>query len=310
MARRRRPPPPEPEPQARPSLCSPARYATVHRAAGTCLLPDELDALARAAAPDPHPVLEQPDAGRKARALRAALGESVGGGAASSDADWAALPAARADPALQAVFRRALRPERPRSWLRNSRQWLSSRDIDAVMVQYTASHPHFAYLGALPMDFEARDRATGACVSHAACGAHVGELLRQGKTLVGVVLNLDKHTESGSHWVACLAGLDPGVPGRFGLWYYDSVASPPTPEVRAFMRRMAGEMRAALGPAAAARFRLHWNTRRKQWENTECGVYSMLFLIVCLTTELPVPAVCAAMRGDGVTNRLRRVLFR
>lgn len=291
---------------AAPTHCAPARYATVRPAAGTCLLPEELNAVAVATLPDPLGVVAAPSPAAKARALHAALGTRPG-----DDGALAALPHVRADPRLRALFDRAMRPERPASWARNPKQWLSSPDIDRVMRQYTASHPHFAYLGALPMDFEAvLDASTGECVSRTACAAHVVSLLRQGKTHLAAVLNLDDHTQSGSHWVACAAGLDPADKRRFGLWYYDSVGRPPTREVRAFMRRLRGEVRAALGQGAAARFRIHWNSTRKQWQNTECGIYAMLFNIAFVTTDRPVRDICAAMRSDGQTHSLRRVLFR
>lgn len=296
--------PPNSAAVAAPSLCAPARYPLRQRT-GTCLLPEELNEMAVRLVRDPRKrasVLSAGAAGAKARALHAALGTR-------QDVAWSLMPAVRSDPVLRGALSRAFRPARPSSWARNPRQWLSSLDIDAVMRQYEESHPHFRYLGALPMDFAESDPSTHRCVSEAACHLHVESALRSGKSLIGMALNLDDHTESGSHWVACCAGIDPADPLRFGVWFYDSVARPPTPQVRAFVKRLALEVRGVLGEAASAHFRIHWNTRRKQWENTECGVYTMLFLIACVTTAQPVPKICAAMRGDAATNRLRDLLY-
>ena len=121
---------------------------------------------------------------------------------------------------------------------------------------------------------------------------------------------MDNHTQRGSHWVACYMGLNPRVPQRYGIWYYDSVARPAPPEIAQFMQRMHAEVQQAHLPAAA-RFQLRSNRVRKQYQNTECGIYACAFLIACVTTPLPFDTICQhVMEPDATTRKLRRVLFR
>ena len=51
----------------------------------------------------------------------------------------------------------------------------------------------------------------------------------KGKKQIGVVFNLDKHTQSGSHWVAMHCNLD--NPGLGEICYWDSYGIKPNPEV-------------------------------------------------------------------------------
>jgi hypothetical protein len=234
------------------------------------------------------------------RRLHAALGTMPG-----EEHRWLARPEVRSVPELRRALSDAFRPAHPHSWMSNLRAWLSTCDIEAVMRQYEAAFPRFLFLGALPRDFAGRD-ARGGCVSPPMCSFDLRGLARRGKDCFGAVVNMDPHTRGGSHWVALFCGLDPAQIYRYGVFYYDSTGRPPPSEVAAFMRQVQAQAQAQ----ARDQFTVGVNRVRRQYRNTECGLFAMHFVISCLTTRRSYAQICERMGGDDQINLLRRVLFR
>ena len=224
---------------------------------------------------------------------------------------WVDLPFVARDRPLQAHLRASVfRPEMPPSWHMNSHEWLSNRDIHQAMRQYEDRCPDFAFLGVFPIDFAAV-LEDGKCVAVEMCRLDVGRLWSQGRRHLGVVFNTDKHHESGSHWVCCYVGLDPSPRARhFGVFYYDSVCQPPPAEVRRFGEELRQQVSRVHGPRAADRFVFHTNRVRRQFKNTECGVFAMLFIVCCLAGRLGCEDICRAMGTDEHVHRMRSVFFR
>ena len=98
------------------------------------------------------------------------------------------------------------KPFMPKKWEENPREWLNTIDIRDVMNQYEVKHQDFEFIGPVPMDFDSKV-GFGQCVVDELCKVSLKSLLNKGKNKLGVVFNLDKHTESGSHWVAMWANL-------------------------------------------------------------------------------------------------------
>lgn len=238
-----------------------------------------------------------------ARRVHATVGTHPG-----EEHKWLDLAQVRRRPGLHAELSRAFRPKRPASWQANPRTWLSSVDIAEVMRQYETSHGlHF--VGVFPRDFATR--VMGRCVSEPMCNLHVRALQDAGRSSAGIVFNMDKHTQRGSHWAACFVGVNPRRRHRFGVWYYDSVARPPPPEIAAFMQRMQSEAREVFGDKVGARFQRAHNVVRRQYKNTECGIYACLFLVACIATNETFDTICRGIMADDDTTFITRdVLFR
>lgn len=279
----------------------------------SCLLPGDVAGLA--AAFDSHarstgsPPLRGAAGGGDAAVLREMhrrLGTPLG-----REELWVDLPFVARDRALQAHLRaHVFRPEMPPSWHVNSHEWLSNRDIHQAMRQYEDRCPDFAFIGVFPIDF-ADVLEDGGCVAVEMCGLDVRRLWAQGKRRLGVVFNTDKHHQSGSHWVCCYVGLDPGPRARhFGVSYYDSVRHPPPAEVRRFWEELRLQVSRVHGREAAERFIFRTNPVRRQFENTECGVFAMLFIVCCLAGRLECDEICRAMGTDELVHRMRSVFFR
>jgi hypothetical protein len=169
------------------------------------------------------------------------------------------------------------KPFMPKKWETNPREWLNTIDIRDVMNQYEVKHPDFEFIGPVPMDFDSRV-GFGQCVVNELCNISLKSLLDKGKHKLGVVFNLDKHTESGSHWVAMWAQLsNPGgdISGNSAgeICYWDSYGMRPNPEVVKLMNRLKEQAQELEKPVI-----IKVNKKRHQYKNTECGVYCIYFL--------------------------------
>lgn len=192
----------------------------------------------------------------------------------------------------------ALVPTCPMTWRKDPRTWLTNIDILKAMEQYERRYPSFKFAGVFPIDFATK--SGGGCISDVICDMRLKTCAeRYGR--LGFVFNLDKHDEPGSHWVAMYVGLRPRRP-NYGTFYYDSNGDIDAPkEIDALQARMAAQM-------ADPKFRVAQNTRQQQYENSECGMFVIHFLIECLKNR-PFDEIVASGIRDEDMNRLRFETF-
>jgi hypothetical protein len=176
---------------------------------------------------------------------------------------------------LRLIYKRDLKPEKPESWYRNPRTWLSNWDIHNVMVQYAAANVyHYAFLGVFPIDF-AMISQSGACMHSSLCTINVEKYLNEGKSFIGLITNLDRHDQSGSHWTSTFMVIDPKLP-TYGAYYYDSTGNSVPNYLFPFIKNVK-EQCDKLFPHKE--FKIIQNKKQHQRKNTECGIFSMLFQI-------------------------------
>ena len=309
----------------RPSHCSPRNYKAIAQT-GTCLTEDDVRTAAE------RILSTDTDTGtarmRSIPELLAALHERLGTRPnASEEVRWLASRDVASNPDLRSRIQQAFRPTHPESWLRNPKAWLSNEDIEAVMRQYEDHVPGFRFVGVFPRDFATRIGSKDApCVSDEMCRLTAEGLLREGAAQVGIVFNLDKHTQSGSHWTSMYACLDPRSAGkpehRHGVFYYDSTGRPPPKEMRDFAHRLRGEIEQLQSQGGkgssdkkdtknTTRIRVTHNRIRKQFQDTECGIYSILSLVAMIHTDVRFEEMCKeVMKRDGKMQEMRKILFR
>jgi hypothetical protein len=161
-----------------------------------------------------------------------------------------------------------LRPKRPSSWTTKPNTWLDTNNIDQVMKQYEIAYPHFTYLGAVPIDFSAQDPYVAGnekkCLYSYFCNINLNDLKQKGKTGIGAIFNLDPHFRDGSHWVGLYIDLV-----RRECDFFDSYGMKPHPLIFNLMKSLTLQMP----------LKLNYNARRFQFSDTECGMYSLYFLI-------------------------------
>lgn len=204
----------------------------------------------------------------------------------------------------------AFRPAAPETWLTNKNMWLSSNDIFMAMKQYERSNPDFKFIGVTPIDFASRPVDFGGrCVCPEMCSLDITKLVQKQKIKhCGVVLNLDKHDSKGSHWVSVYLGLDPAAV-NYGVFYYDSVGVPPKKEVIDWMHEVERCMY-QFRNSGDRHFKKQYNKIRRQFGHTECGIFSMVFLIHCIQRDETFENICSSLKGDDSMTSLREVLFR
>jgi hypothetical protein len=168
-----------------------------------------------------------------------------------------------------------LRPEMPREWTKNPIEWLSNYDIEDVMLQYSKDKKYkYAFLGVFPIDFSEEDKF-GRCLYSHICSVNVKKYINKGVKYLGLITNLDKHNQSGSHWTSTFIIIDPKNKS-FGAHYYDSNAKPIPSYVRKFINTMKKQMNEMY---PKEKFRITYNNRQHQKKNTECGMFSMIYQI-------------------------------
>jgi hypothetical protein len=163
-----------------------------------------------------------------------------------------------------------LRPKKPDAWGKDPDMWLDSTNISAVMNQFEESNSEFEFMGPFPIDFAAPDPYTRSggggqkqCLMNEMCELRVLDAKKNGTKYIGIVYNLDPHFKSGSHWVANFIDLKSNT-----CHYFDSYGMEPPKQIAAFMKWLAKQ---------DPNMRLHYNPKRLQYKNTECGMYCLLF---------------------------------
>lgn len=169
-------------------------------------------------------------------------------------------------------------PKHPREWKYNPNEWLSNYDIFNVLTQWEEAYPEFEFIGPTFIDFDApREGANGQCVERELCKFSLEEQIRAGRKKVAIVFNLDKHTQSGSHWVSLWVDIE----DKF-IFYFDSAGSKIPTEIERLVARIREQgMNIKRRPI---RFHFYENyPMEHQYGNTECGMYSIFFIITMLS---------------------------
>lgn len=173
-------------------------------------------------------------------------------------------------------------------------EWLSTYNINDVMEQYENSYDGFKFFGAVPMDFAELH------------GIEVGDINyakyhKQGINKIGVIFNLDNHDQPGSHWTAMYTDLDKGH-----IFYFDSFGVKAEPRVRALMRQQANYLK-SIGKNVDE-IRVDYNKVQHQKLGSECGVYSVNFLIRMARGD-DFDKLCSIPISDEAINKCRLVYF-
>ena len=169
-------------------------------------------------------------------------------------------------------------PTAPEIWKKNKKTWLTSTDISRVMLQYEKRYHHFTFIGPSPIDFDSI-KYNNTCVWDDLCNFSLEKHIKKGKTKIGIIFNLDRHWEGGSHWVALFIDCDKKI-----IFYFDSTGDAIPDEIKKFAKRVTKQGKD-----------LHHNpidftyddSKRveHQLEDTECGIYCLHFITTILRNK-------------------------
>lgn len=174
----------------------------------------------------------------------------------------------------QSLQQKYLRPAMPSAWKEDPDQWLDSTNIEAVMKQYEEAFPEFEFMGPFPIDFAHPDpykKGGKQCLIEEMCDLNLHNFFNHGKKYIGIIYNLDPHYKGGSHWVANFVD----IPGH-KTYYFDSYGMEPPKPVQTFMKWLTTQ---------DSKMKLFYNSRRFQFKGSECGMYSLYFIIRMLAGD-------------------------
>lgn len=211
-------------------------------------------------------------------------------------------------------------------------EWLSTTHINEVIEQYQSIHKNFIFLGAVPYDFEELP----------ILGIHninFNDMIEKDKTKIGLVINLDEHWKDGSHWVALYADLH-----NQHVYFFDSLGRRPLKRIRKFINKITKymyekkynsklhindvlnkiktiknlpknklnkliEKNKDLDNLLGGGFDIRYNNIQHQFDNSECGVYSINFIIRLVSGET-FDSVINNITKDEEMNLNRKIYFR
>ncbi len=194
-------------------------------------------------------------------------------------------------------------------------EWLSTSDINDVLEQYQSVHKDFLFLGAVPYDFEELSVLNIGNIK-------LKELDKLGKTKIGMVINLDEHNQSGSHWVALYCNLH-----KHQVYFFDSVGNPPRKKIKRFINKLTkyiykkkysidlpindikgGDYAHNIHFNNLSKIDIKYNHVKHQTQNSECGVYSVNFIIRLLEGE-KFNNIINNITRDEKMNQYRKEIF-
>jgi len=207
-------------------------------------------------------------------------------------------------------------------------EWLSTSHINDVIEQYQTIHNDFLFLGAVPLDFEDLPVLGISNLDFA-------DLEKKGKTKIGLVINLDEHWKDGSHWVGLFTDLKANQ-----IYYFDSLGKKPLKRTRKFVNRIAKYLYSKkygeklpindilqkikkiggkndknidsnphIKKLMDGKFDIRYNHIQHQFDNSECGVYSINFIIRLVSGE-SFDNVINNITKDEEMNANRKIYFR
>lgn len=149
------------------------------------------------------------------------------------------------------------------------KEWLSTNDINNIMSQYEKIYTNFKFFGAVPLN----------CNDLSFCSLYklnFDEYANKNIDLIGIVFNLDRHGQPGSHWVALFMDLAKGE-----VYFCDSNGRPPIDNIENIINEFMEYYKKKTGKNAIYKY----NSKAYQKDGSECGVYSCNFIIRKLSGE-------------------------
>lgn len=192
-------------------------------------------------------------------------------------------------------------PVSPKEWKKNPNEWLSSTDILAVMKQYEDVYSCFDFIGPSPIDFDVQQHY-GECVWQELCGFSISDQIKNGKYKIGMIFNLDPHTMGGSHWVSMFINIKKGK-----IFFFDSVGETAPKEIMVLVKRIQKQGKLLKKPINFTFDQNH--PTEHQYGNTECGIYSLYFIVHMLEDKHTAEYFKKHILSDKYMETFRKVYF-
>ena len=174
--------------------------------------------------------------------------------------------------------------------------WLDTNNVVDTMTQYEMKYKDFKYMGTVPIDFFEFDEFEINKFDY-------DSYIKKGIYKFGIIFNLDKHNQAGSHWVAMYSDLKSGK-----IYFYDSYGTRPPVEIKKLMEIHAKYYMDKLNSKNKLPD-IRYNQIRAQYKGSECGVYSINFILRLLRGD-SFNSICADKTSDDKINKCRKIYYK
>ena len=192
-------------------------------------------------------------------------------------------------------------PLSPKNWEKNPNEWLSSEDIINVMKQYEKAYKCFEFIGPTPIDFDKR-KFYGECVWEELCNFNLEEQIKHNKTKIGIIFNTDPHDKGGSHWISMFINIKKGQ-----IFFFDSTGDKPSEEIMKLVKRIIDQ-----GNNLKPKIKFDFDSNEgveHQYGNTECGMYSLYFIVHMLEDKITSHYLKTHVLKDKYMEKFRKIYF-
>ena len=197
------------------------------------------------------------------------------------------------------------RPEGPKS----SHGWLNTLHINNILEQYMKIYNNYYHLGTVPIDFNKLPILGIKDLDY-------NELEKQGYNKFSMVINTDEHYKSGQHWIAVFIDTENNntqlggkIDRKVGkVYFFDSVGTIPEDRVIEFLASSAKYIMKKYKIKYLKDLDIKHNHIQHQQGNTECGIYSVNFILRLLKGESYNDIIKRQMT-DTEVHKCRKVYF-
>uniref|UniRef100_A0A6C0J5G8 Ubiquitin-like protease family profile domain-containing protein n=1 Tax=viral metagenome TaxID=1070528 RepID=A0A6C0J5G8_9ZZZZ len=196
--------------------------------------------------------------------------------------------------------------------------WLSTLDIKHVLQQYQELYSDFIAMGPVPIDF---------CnIGYTICDMNVIKAYKKGARTIGIVFNTDPSTAPGKHWISMFIDMRSPDPLFWEINYFDSFGNSSLPsEIKRLVNNVEKQFRAftaqfhTIQPSEAKVIKklncsrsICTHSIQYQFNNTECGVFSIHFIVQRLIWKTWEELVKerASILNDKYMTDMRKFYFR
>jgi hypothetical protein len=192
-------------------------------------------------------------------------------------------------------------PKSPDEWKINPNEWLSSIDISKVMKQYEKAYKCFEFIGPSPIDFDTIE-FDGECVWDELCNFNLEKQIKKGKTKIGIIFNTDPHNKPGQHWISMFINIKKGK-----IFFFDSTGDEAPNEIMILVSRIKNQ-----GLEISPKIKIKFDSNKgieHQYGNTECGIYSLFFIVHMLEDKMTEHYLKTHILKDAYMEKFRNIYF-
>ena len=211
----------------------------------------------------------------------------------------------------QNEYKEQFAPNHPISWNKNTTEWLSNIDIMKVMKQYEKAYHCFQFLGPSSIDYDTvlnqnnnNNNNTNNLSTDYVCNElmnfNLENLCKNKKYKIGIIFNLDNHLGKGTHWVSLFINCH-----TLTIYYFDSVGNKIPKQINKFVSKVQEQ-----GNKMNLSFKFDQNYPvQHQYSDTECGMYSLFFIINMLQDNLSNAYLKTHKLSDKLMIAHRNIMF-